>query len=154
VVLGCAQDLFCPIIFGRPFFNTVGSEINLPHEKVFIKCAGEKLEFNFSKFSDKHVMKEPFAKDIIETLACVDVASSDVVEQYILNQDEPFSKEEKYALEQILSQQPPQLQLHIPPNNLGELPPPKGDPSFELKPLPQELKYAYLDEKNIYPVIY
>jgi hypothetical protein len=43
--------------------------------------------------------------------------------------------------------------LHIPPNNLGELPPPKGDPSFELKPLPQELKYAYLDEKNIYHVI-
>jgi hypothetical protein len=43
--------------------------------------------------------------------------------------------------------------LHIPPDNLGELPPPKGDPSFELKPLPQELKYAYLDEKNIYPAI-
>jgi hypothetical protein len=43
--------------------------------------------------------------------------------------------------------------LHIPPDNLGELPPPKGDPSFELKPLPQELKYAYLDENNIYPVI-
>jgi hypothetical protein len=43
--------------------------------------------------------------------------------------------------------------LHIPPDNIGELPPPKGDPSFELKPLPQELKYAYMDEKNIYPVI-
>jgi hypothetical protein len=43
--------------------------------------------------------------------------------------------------------------LHIPPDNLGELPPPKGDPSFELKPLLQELKYAYLDEKNIYHVI-
>jgi hypothetical protein len=43
--------------------------------------------------------------------------------------------------------------LHIPPENLGELPPPNGDPSFELKPLPQELKYAYLDEKNIYPII-
>jgi hypothetical protein len=43
--------------------------------------------------------------------------------------------------------------LHIPPDNLGELPLPKGDPSFELKPLPQELKYAYLDEKNIYPVL-
>jgi hypothetical protein len=71
----------------------------------------------------------------------------------MLNQDEPFNEEEKDALEQILSQQPPQLQLHMPPDNLGELPPPKGDPSFELKPLPQELKYAYLDEKNIYPVI-
>ena len=33
------------------------------------------------------------------------------------------------------------------------LPPPKGNPSFELKPLPDNLKYAYLDDKNIYPVI-
>jgi hypothetical protein len=28
VVLGCAQDSFCPIIFGRPFLHTVGVEIN------------------------------------------------------------------------------------------------------------------------------
>ena len=32
-------------------------------------------------------------------------------------------------------------------------PPPKGDPVFELKLLPDNLKYAYLDEKKIYPVI-
>jgi hypothetical protein len=63
-------------------------------------------------------VKEPFSKDIIETLACVAVASSNVVEQYILNQDEPFSEEEKDDIEQIRSQQPPQLQLHIPRDNL------------------------------------
>jgi hypothetical protein len=120
---------------------------------VFIKCAGEKLEFNFSKFTDKHSKKESFAKDIIETLAYVAVALTNVVERYMLNQDEPFNEEEKYDLEQILSQQPPQLQLHIPPNNLGVLPPPKGDPCFDLKPLPENLKYAYLDKKIIYHVI-
>ena len=36
---------------------------------------------------------------------------------------------------------------------LGDPPPPKGDPMFELKPLPDTHKYAYLDEKKIYPVI-
>ena len=36
---------------------------------------------------------------------------------------------------------------------LGDPPPPKGDPVFELKKLPDTLKYAYLDEKKIYPVI-
>ena len=36
---------------------------------------------------------------------------------------------------------------------LGDPPPPKGDPVFELKPLPDILKYAYLNEKKIYPVI-
>ena len=120
---------------------------------MFIKCAGEKLEFNFSKFADKHVEKEPIPNNLIETLAHIAVASTYVVERYMLNQDEPFNDEEKEALEQILWQQPPQLQLHIPPDNLGVLPPPKGDPSFELKPLPTNLKYAYLDEKSIYPVI-
>ncbi len=89
----------------------------------------------------------------METLASVEVASSDAVERCVLNQEEPYSNEEREALEQILSQQPPHLQLHIPPDNLGVLPPPKEDPSFELKPLPDDMKYAYLDEKNIYPVI-
>jgi hypothetical protein len=75
------------------------------------------------------------------------------VEQNLLNQEEPFTHEEKEALEKELAQQPPLLQLHIPPDNLGKLSPPKEDPSFELKPLPDDLKYAYLDGKNIYPVI-
>jgi hypothetical protein len=97
--------------------------------------------------------KELHVKDQVETLACVAFASLDMVERYLLNQEEPFTHEEKEALEQELAQQPPLLQLHIPPDNLGKLPPPKGDPSFELKPLPDDLKYAYLDEKNIYHVI-
>ena len=73
-------------------------------------------------------------------LAHIVVASTDVVERYMLNQDEQFNDEEKEVLEQILWQQPPKLQFHIPPDNLGALPPPKGDPSFELKPLPVNLK--------------
>ena len=36
---------------------------------------------------------------------------------------------------------------------LGDPPPPKGDPVFELKRLPDTLEYAYLGEKEIYPVI-
>ena len=36
---------------------------------------------------------------------------------------------------------------------LEDPPPPKGDPVFELKQLPDTLKYAYLDEKKIYPII-
>ena len=85
----------------------------------------------------------------METLASVAVASSDAVERYILNQEEPYSNEEREALEQILSQQPPHLQMHIPPDTLGVLPPPKEDLSFELKPLHDDMKYPYLVEKKI-----
>jgi hypothetical protein len=37
--------------------------------------------------------------------------------------------------------------------DLGTTLPPKEDPIFELKPLPDDLKYAYIDDKKIYPVI-
>ena len=42
------------------------------------------------------------------------------------------------------------LKHNLPVKILGDPPPPKGDPMFELKPLPDTLKYAYLDEKKIY----
>jgi hypothetical protein len=153
IVLGCSQDSFYPIIFGRPFFHVVGARIDLRKEWFHIKCAGEELSFNFSKFTDKHIDRKFHGKDQIEPLASITTASSDVVERYLLSQEEPFTHEEKEALEQELAQQPPLLQLHILPDNFGKLPPPKEDPSFELKPLLDDLKYAYLDEKNIYPVI-
>ena len=31
--------------------------------------------------------------------------------------------------------------------------PPKEDPVFDLKPLPDNLKYAHIDDNKIYPVI-
>ena len=42
-------------------------------------------------------LKEPISKNIIETLAHIAVASTDVVERDMLNQDEPFNDEEKEA---------------------------------------------------------
>ena len=45
------------------------------------------------------------------------------------------------------------MEHNLPVGILGDPSPPKGDPVFELKPLPHTLKYAYLDEKKIYPVI-
>ena len=42
---------------------------------------------------------------------------------------------------------------NLPVEILGDPPPPKGDPVFELKPLHDTLKYGYLDEKEIYHVI-
>jgi hypothetical protein len=62
IVLGSSQDAFCPIIFGRPFLHTIGAKTNLPKERVCIKFSGERLEFNFSKFTDTHFKKIKFLK--------------------------------------------------------------------------------------------
>ena len=45
------------------------------------------------------------------------------------------------------------MKNNLPVEILGDPPPPKCDPVFELKPLSDTLKYAYLDEKKIYLVI-
>ena len=58
-----------------------------------------------------------------------------------------------YEIDEVFFKQEPILKHNLPVEILGDPPPPKGDPVFELKPLPDTLKYAYLDEKKIYPVI-
>ena len=45
------------------------------------------------------------------------------------------------------------MKHNFPIEILGDPPPPKSDPVFELKQLPDTLKYGYADEKKIYHVI-
>jgi hypothetical protein len=58
----------------------------------------------------------------VETLAYVAVASSNVVERYILNQDDPFNDEERESLELIITTT---SSLAITYPYLGVLPPPR-----------------------------
>ena len=60
---------------------------------------------------------------------------------------------EREEIDEVFLKQEPMLKHNLHVEILGDPPPPKGDPVFELKPLPDNLKYAYLDEKKIYPVI-
>ena len=60
---------------------------------------------------------------------------------------------ERNEIDRILFEQQPLLKHNLPIKTLGGPPPPKGDLVFELKQLPDTLKYAYLDEKKIYHVI-
>ena len=57
---------------------------------------------------------------------------------------------ERREIDEVFFKQEPILQHNLPVEILGVPPPPKGDPVFDLKPLPDNLKYAYLDENNIY----
>jgi hypothetical protein len=62
-------------------------------------------------------------------------------------------KKEREEIDDILLRQPPLIKHDLPVEDLGTTLPPKEDPIFELKPLPNDLKYAYIDDKKIYPVI-
>ena len=51
LVLGPSQDSFCPIIFGRPFLNTVNARIDCEKDVVTIGLGDTTHESNFAKFS-------------------------------------------------------------------------------------------------------
>jgi hypothetical protein len=68
------------------------------------------------------------------------------------HESDVFSKERE-EIDDIFLHQQPLIKHNLPVEDLGTTLPPKEDPVFELKPLPDNLKYAYIDDKKIYPVI-
>ena len=59
---------------------------------------------------------------------------------------------ERREIDEVFFKQEPILKHNLHVEILGGPPPPKGDPVFDLKQLPDTLKYVYLDEKEIYHV--
>jgi hypothetical protein len=86
-------------------------------------------------------------------VASIVVPPIDPLEQYFLAHENDMHMHEINETDKIFFQQRPLLKHNLPIETLGGPPPPKGDPVFELKQLLDTLKYAYLDEKKIYPVI-
>ena len=78
---------------------------------------------------------------------------TDPVEHYLLDHENDMHLRERNEIDKNFFEQQPLLNHNLPIETLGGPPPPKGDPVFELKKLPDTLKYAYLDEKKIYPII-
>ena len=93
------------------------------------------------------------SKDEIIGLASIAVPPTDPLEQYLLDHENDLHMDERNEIDKIFFEQRPLLKHNLPIETLGGSPPPKGDPVFELKQLPDTLKYAYLDEKKIYHVI-
>ena len=50
LVLGSPQDDFCPIVFGRPFLNTVNAKIDCKKDIVIVGLGDMSDDFNFAKF--------------------------------------------------------------------------------------------------------
>ncbi|KAK1692196.1 hypothetical protein QYE76_008893 [Lolium multiflorum] len=72
--------------------------------------------------------------------------------QHLENSESEVFRKERDELDEIFLRQPI-LKHDLPVEDLGTTPPPKEDPVFDLKPLPDNLKYAHIDDKKIYPVI-
>ncbi|KAK1693783.1 hypothetical protein QYE76_010480 [Lolium multiflorum] len=153
LVLGSAASDYCPIIFGRPFLNTCGAIIDCKKEKILTKFAGESYEFNFSKFTKTPYKADLPSNDIkMEQCASIVLVPNNPLQQHLEDSESENFRKERDELEEIFLRQPI-LKHDLPVEDLGTTPPPKEDPVFDLKPLPDNLKYAHIDDKKIYPVI-
>ena len=81
------------------------------------------------------------------------IAPNETLQQFMEDHENDIHMQERNELEDIFLRQPAILKHNLPVEPLGILSQPKEDPVFDLKPLPDTLKYAYLDENKIYPVI-
>ena len=133
LVLGSPQDDFCPIIFGRPFLNTVNAKIDCEKETVTVSFGDVSHEFNFSKFRRQPHDKELPSKDEIIGLASISVPPTDPLEQYLLDHENNMHMHERNKIDKIFFEQRPLLKHNLPIETLGGSPPPKGEPVFELK---------------------
>ena len=57
LVLASPQDDFCPIIFGRPFLNTVNAKIDCEKDIVTVGLGDMSHDFNFLNFVDNLVIE-------------------------------------------------------------------------------------------------
>jgi hypothetical protein len=89
----------------------------------------------------------------VEKLASIALAPNDALQQYMEDHESEIFREERNEIDEILLCQPRMLKHNLPVEDLGTTLPPKEDPVFDLKPLPDDLKYAYIDDKKIYLVI-
>ena len=101
LVLGSPQDDFCPIIFGRPFLNTVNTKIDCEKQIVGVSFGDGSHEFNFSKFSRKLHEKESPSKDELIGLASITVPPTDPLEQYLLDRENDLHMHERNEIDKI-----------------------------------------------------
>ena len=101
LVLGSPQDDFCPIIFGRPFLNTVNAKIDCKKDVVTIGLDDMTHEFNFAKFRRQPRDKELPSKDEIIGLASIAVPPTNPLEQYLLDHENDMFMKERREIDEV-----------------------------------------------------
>ncbi|KAI4996709.1 hypothetical protein ZWY2020_052051 [Hordeum vulgare] len=126
LVLATAQDSFCPIIFGRPFLNTVNAHIDCEKQTVTVGFEGVSHEFNFSKFGRQPHEKELPSKDETIALASIAVPPTDPLEQYLLEHENDMQMDERDEIDRVVLEQYPILKNNLRVELLGDRCPTKG----------------------------
>ena len=142
VIVDMKEDEKTPLILGRPFLRTAGVVVDYKQGKLSLSVGQDIIEFNLPE-----IVKRP---DDASSIFRIDAVNSILDEEFKANAPEnklekELSKEEiKQPIEGL--ERTPQISEV---SNKGESHKPKED----LKPLPSNLRYEFLDPNNCCPVI-
>ena len=92
---------FCPIIFGRPFLNTVNARIDCEKDVVTIGLGDMSHGFNFAQFSRQPRDEELPSKDEIIGLASIAMPPNDPLEQYLLDHENDMFMNERREIDEV-----------------------------------------------------
>ena len=154
VIMDMEEDLHVPIILGRPFLATGRVLIDVHDGKLILRVHDEQCEFKKNE-----AMKHPFSLDD----QCYFLDTTDVhLNPYLLQEFQEHEQEEEgNIMEKQIEEEtdcPGTSEQRLssdPLGNLQETEPQNHEntqPTFDLKPLPEHLEYAFLDPPNL-PVI-
>ncbi|GJS12330.1 reverse transcriptase domain-containing protein [Tanacetum coccineum] len=130
VILKMEEDSKVPLILRRPFLHTADAVIRVKQKQLNLGVGTERMIFNIDS-----VMKHSYSND--DTCFSLDVIDEILKEDFeaLLDEDPPFEKITINTDSKI------KTSLEEPPTDL------------ELKPLPDNLEYVFLEEPFFLPVI-
>ncbi|XP_065638021.1 uncharacterized protein LOC136071088 [Quercus suber] len=163
IVLDMDEDEEIPLILGRPFLATGRTLIDVQQGKLVLRVGEDEVTFDVFK-----PMKFPS-----ETHSCFQISDRDVIManetcaidflklplEVCLTRSTPvkFNDEEIKECERYLEATPlfpPLMQPKLEDlKSCQPTSPPEEPPKLELKPLPSNLRYAFLGQDSTFPVI-
>ncbi|XP_021730801.1 uncharacterized protein LOC110697731 [Chenopodium quinoa] len=158
VVMEMKEDAHVPIILGRPFLATAGAIVDMKNGKITFEVDDEKVEYSLLNAMGTPSMGETVCQiDVLDDLQNEQLPlrkTDDELETVLVEKDDDGdweSREYIRLLEEAKANPittPIREVLSAVSVGEGTMP-----PEVELKPLPSNLKYAYLGPNNSYPVI-
>ncbi|XP_078166211.1 uncharacterized protein LOC144560859 [Carex rostrata] len=164
VIVEMEEDSHIPIILGRPFLATAGTQIDVKNGKLSLNLGNQNVEFNLNK-TIKYPSDDDDSCYMIEAIDGIvrkffdELVAQNTSESLSSDPEVEFSpsSEVDEIEHDSLNSKPYTSKCTIVENsgctkecNLPEL---NDVPKVELKPLPSTLRYAFLGPNETYPVI-
>ncbi|GJY62439.1 reverse transcriptase domain-containing protein [Tanacetum coccineum] len=156
IILEMEEDSKVPLILGQPFFHTVDAVIRVKQKQLNLRVGTERMIFNIDS-----AMKQSYSND--DTCFSIDVIDEILEEDFdaLLEEEEIFTEFDEFMAMTADEKSDSDSDTEDPPfekitintdykikTSLEE--PPKD---LELKPLPDNLEYVFLEEPSFLPVI-